>query len=287
MAEFTTKCPHCKAELVAEEEWNGMEVTCPTCKRNFTVEKDIPLKPTPSPASASPASDSASPAEESGTEDSFIFICPQCDTQVELPIAMKGKKYECKACFEESVAQPATEKKCPHCGKSIKIKATTCKYCKRKVTKDFSGIMEKSKEAVSSSLRAMPGKLKKANTRKAAPIILFVLSGIAFVSSCIVLLVATCSNVPTGWSCYSLSNEYGSVTVGDSSYGTYRNAKYSADNLNDLLKTQSVFKKFHIGFGLQGIAIFLFLSGAYLNLIFKSQTETVEPVEVGENAADE
>lgn len=37
MAEFNVKCPHCNAELAAEEEWIGMTVECPSCKENFTV----------------------------------------------------------------------------------------------------------------------------------------------------------------------------------------------------------------------------------------------------------
>ena len=37
MAEFNTKCPHCSAELQAQEEWIGMEVECPDCKKTFTV----------------------------------------------------------------------------------------------------------------------------------------------------------------------------------------------------------------------------------------------------------
>ena len=37
MAEFITKCPHCNAELQAQDEWIGMEVECPQCKKTFTV----------------------------------------------------------------------------------------------------------------------------------------------------------------------------------------------------------------------------------------------------------
>lgn len=41
MAEFTTKCPHCNTELVAEEDWIGMEVECPSCQQSFTVAKEF------------------------------------------------------------------------------------------------------------------------------------------------------------------------------------------------------------------------------------------------------
>ncbi|MBO4649369.1 MAG: hypothetical protein J5806_14570 [Lentisphaeria bacterium] len=39
MAEFTTTCPYCNAKLQAQDEWIGMEVECPSCKRVFTVQK--------------------------------------------------------------------------------------------------------------------------------------------------------------------------------------------------------------------------------------------------------
>lgn len=37
MAEFNTHCPHCNTELVADEDWNGMEVECPSCHKNFVI----------------------------------------------------------------------------------------------------------------------------------------------------------------------------------------------------------------------------------------------------------
>ena len=39
MAEFITKCPHCNAELQAQDEWNGMEVECPLCHKMFAINK--------------------------------------------------------------------------------------------------------------------------------------------------------------------------------------------------------------------------------------------------------
>ena len=39
MGEFITACPYCKAKLQALDEWIGMEVECPNCKRVFTVQK--------------------------------------------------------------------------------------------------------------------------------------------------------------------------------------------------------------------------------------------------------
>lgn len=132
MAEFTAKCPHCSAELVAEEDWIGMEVECPTCSRSFILAKEPPRVPKLTLPPIKPVTPAAS-ADEGDEEKSFIFVCPECGTQVELPIVLKGKKYECKACCEESIAEPATEKKCPHCGQTIKFHATICKFCKKNV----------------------------------------------------------------------------------------------------------------------------------------------------------
>ena len=39
MAEFITKCPHCNAELQAQDEWIGMEVECPECQKTFIIPK--------------------------------------------------------------------------------------------------------------------------------------------------------------------------------------------------------------------------------------------------------
>ena len=132
MAEFTTKCPHCNTELVAEKDWIGMEVECPSCKQTFTVAKAAPKIPKLSIPQIKPITPAAN-ANDENTETSFTFVCPECGTQVELPIVLKGKKYECKACCEESIAEPATEKKCPHCGQMIKFHATICKFCKKNV----------------------------------------------------------------------------------------------------------------------------------------------------------
>ena len=135
MAEFATKCPHCNAELIAADDWNGMDCECPICKQMFTVAKETPAVPKRAVPQIKPPAPPVPPANtnDGDAESSFTFICSECGTQVELPIILKGKKYECKACCEESIAEPATEKKCPHCGQMIKFHATICKYCKKNV----------------------------------------------------------------------------------------------------------------------------------------------------------
>ena len=132
MAEFTTKCPHCDIELVADEKWIGMVVECSTCGQSFTVAKEAPNVPKLSIPQIKPVTPAAG-TNAGNAKTSFTFVCPECGTQVELPIVLKGKKYECKACCEESIAEPATEKKCPHCGETIKFHATICKFCRKNV----------------------------------------------------------------------------------------------------------------------------------------------------------
>lgn len=37
MKNFTTSCPHCKAEIQAQTDWIGLEAACPTCGKNFRI----------------------------------------------------------------------------------------------------------------------------------------------------------------------------------------------------------------------------------------------------------
>ena len=40
MAEFEIQCPHCGTTLTVQEEWIGMNVECPLCKKNFVIERN-------------------------------------------------------------------------------------------------------------------------------------------------------------------------------------------------------------------------------------------------------
>lgn len=66
-------------------------------------------------------------------EETFLFICPECDSVRVLPGALLGKEYECPSCCEISTAVPAEERKCSWCGEKIKVKATVCKHCRKPV----------------------------------------------------------------------------------------------------------------------------------------------------------
>ena len=41
MAEFTTACPHCNAELQAQTEWIGMEAECTECQTSFVIQAPV------------------------------------------------------------------------------------------------------------------------------------------------------------------------------------------------------------------------------------------------------
>lgn len=64
MAQFTTKCPHCGAELSVADEWVGMEVECPACKQRFTVSREAVPVARPVPVAAAPGNDGQAPYEK-------------------------------------------------------------------------------------------------------------------------------------------------------------------------------------------------------------------------------
>ena len=160
MAEFITTCPHCDAELQAQDEWIGMEVECPLCHKMFAINKSsaqVETEKTEAVINSALAADEKNcpfcngiikeqaifckhcktdlnkTTTQTQVESLFIFICPECDTAMELPESMKDKEYECPCCCETSIAREAVERNCPSCGEKIKIKATVCKHCKQKV----------------------------------------------------------------------------------------------------------------------------------------------------------
>ena len=161
MAEFITTCPHCSAELQVQDEWVGMEVECPLCHKMFAINKSsaqVETEKTEAVINSALAADekncpfcngiikeqaifckhckmdlNKTTIPQTQVESLFIFICPECNTTMELPESMKDKEYECPFCYENSIVQETIERSCPLCGEKIKIKATVCKHCKQKI----------------------------------------------------------------------------------------------------------------------------------------------------------
>ena len=39
---FHFRCPHCNAKLEAEDDWVGLETSCPQCNQNITIAPATP-----------------------------------------------------------------------------------------------------------------------------------------------------------------------------------------------------------------------------------------------------
>lgn len=304
MAEFNTNCPHCNAELQVQEEWIGMEVECPQCKKTLQItapqqenkEKVLNISP----------STEQNASQDSTEKTTFLFICQNCGTEAYLPRALEGTKYECKSCCEECIAEEALEKKCPHCGNTVKINAKICKHCKKTISDNslkskITNISNASKIKGQASLQAIinvKNEVKRKINLKQGFFIAACTFFLAFlvVFSCGILsknTVFTYSSLPdTGDSSSSVNtSSYSTISVGESSYGTYKNARIAADNLCLVTRWQRHalydFREFverdqkkevlfNISYGLLGIAIFLLLTGAFLDKFFTISIETVK-----------
>ena len=58
------------------------------------------------------------------------------------------------------------------------------------------------------------------------------------------------------------------MSVGESSYGTYKNAQKIVSSIAELLKAKEKDNLFHTSYGLSGIAIFLLFVSIYINQIW-------------------
>ena len=279
MAIFITNCPHCNAELDAQEDWVGMEVECPACNKEFKIPKN----------SAQSASAAFTASAQTGNAGTFTLICPSCNSMAELPMSMAGQKYECKACCDEFIAEPVTEKKCPHCQQMIKINAKRCKFCKKEVTADSLNdkIRQKSKDVLATSLQVSQKIKARLNLKRT----IFIVSCLFFLTSSIVFICAVFSKKPhfenryvggSGGTDVSTSS-YGSISVGESSYGTYKNAIRIASNTNEMItlseRGQDSLSKyyaadqrrkmlFNSSYSLLGIAFFLLFVSFFIDQIF-------------------
>ena len=140
---FTFVCPSCSTVMELPVALLGQKYECQSCFEEHiaqaTTERQCPfcgqtVKYHATICKFCKADLAKTPPESTPVrKETFIFICPECDTVAELPLSAKGQEYTCKACCETTVAEPAEERKCPYCGKKIKFKASICKFCKKKV----------------------------------------------------------------------------------------------------------------------------------------------------------
>ena len=129
--------------------------------------------------------------------------------------------------------------------------------------------------------------VKKIKLKRDIQKILSILSVIFFLAFCCVFFAAVFTQSPkmethyasSGYSISSYDSSYDSVSVGESSYGTYKNAQAIADNTESLLSCFSDFsaycseaqkKKdlFNTSYGLLGIAMFLLFVSISINQIW-------------------
>ena len=60
MANYETRCPHCGSTLNVSSEWEGMELACPLCSKNFTLPRNV----------------------ETGNNDAPLLLTPKAPQQV-------------------------------------------------------------------------------------------------------------------------------------------------------------------------------------------------------------
>lgn len=113
---FLFQCQNCKAELEAQDEWDGYQTNCPNCQAEILIEKEKPAQ-----------------VQVVALPEKFLFICPECGQITELEADQEGKQIECPNCAETVTAIQAEERPCPFCNEKIKLKAKVCKHCKKQV----------------------------------------------------------------------------------------------------------------------------------------------------------
>ena len=88
MAAFTLACPHCGTELEVQDEWTGMEMSCPSCQNDFVVP--------PGPE----------PVEATSQSAAYDVFCPHCGTELEVQDEWNGMEMTCPACQNTFTVPP-------------------------------------------------------------------------------------------------------------------------------------------------------------------------------------
>ena len=128
MATFETKCPLCKQEFQAEEEWLGQVGECPSCGKEIKIQ---------APQANSNQEQRMIQKEESFKAETLADETKQCPFCSEI---IKKKALKCKHCESyldgrnpdnviksEIKAKESIISDCPNCGKGIRIKDATAK----------------------------------------------------------------------------------------------------------------------------------------------------------------
>ena len=116
MADKPTECPFCNDSILIPEEFFGTEVECPTCHKQFLMPKVTEEEST----------------EDLNSNEFGTFDCPTCGTTNTLPKSFTGK-FNCQSCQNEIEIINDDTIDCPHCGKSVSRKDTTCMFCQRAI----------------------------------------------------------------------------------------------------------------------------------------------------------
>ena len=116
MADSPTVCPFCNDSILIPEEFFDSEVECPSCHKQFFMPKVTEEEST----------------EDLNSNEFGTFDCPTCGTTNTLPKSFTGK-FNCQGCQNEIEIINDDTIDCPHCGKSVSRKDTTCMFCQRAI----------------------------------------------------------------------------------------------------------------------------------------------------------
>ena len=116
MADSPTVCPFCNDSILIPEEFFGTEVECPSCHKQFLIPKVTEEES----------------SEDLNTNEFGTFDCPTCGTTNTLPKSFTGK-FNCQGCKKEIEVINDDTISCPHCGKPVSKKDTTCIFCQREI----------------------------------------------------------------------------------------------------------------------------------------------------------
>lgn len=138
MSTFQITCPHCNNALNIVEEANGREITCLHCGNRLIPDLGTGIEPQDQTQPLIPT-DTKNAVKTKGvpTMAKFIFTCPHCNGEMEVPPEYDGKIGTC-----------------PYCNKDIALKKTKgVAECDKSLTKHRSGGAEKKQSQNTAKIR--------------------------------------------------------------------------------------------------------------------------------------